>query len=130
MPGSELFWLRSSFEKVRVPYFAVCNDQRIFTLESVKNYPKGARLEKIVIGEEPAIVAAGQVDGIGEVAVDTHIGFPAKISKPRESFPICLNDLPGIVGRSAIQDDDLYLIVRLQDDAFQSLANEGAAIPG
>ena len=93
--------------KVRVPYFAVCDYQRILVLESVKNYQKGARLEKIVIGEEPAIVAAGQVDGIGKSRA-IPILVSGEIAKTGKR-PVCLNDLLGIVGRSAVQDDNLYL---------------------
>ena len=56
-------------------------------LRASKNYPQGARLEKIVIGEEPAIGAAGHVAGIAELADETHLGFPAKITKTGEIAP-------------------------------------------
>ena len=97
--------------------------------ETFEDVGDGAGLHDVVGAEDPAVLAPGEGDRAGHVPVDSAAGVLAVVADGvvgREG----LDDRGRVVGRPAVEDDDLDAVDELRDDAGEGLADEGAEVVG
>jgi len=94
-------------------------------LNFVEHATHRARPHDVVAAEQPAIVARRGLDGFRHVAVDAAFLRLAHIFDIRMLALVTRENFRGVVGRSAVENDDLHVIPAvLTEDRIQSLRNE------
>ena len=84
--------------------------------EVLEDEVDGAGREDVVGGEEPTVFAGGEFDGFEDIAVDAAAFVTLEEGEAGEALLVVFDDLVGVVGGVAIDDDDFDLAVVLGDD--------------